>query len=137
MNNEDINVVWHAKNKYYEADIRVYVSSSLVSDKCRVPPIGAIIYYTDKVSSLPDCNVEKGKVDFIRSLDRWLNSHVQKKSNVLTNSLAENENIGPKEVLDEEGKDSEDVRLIVVENFQSEDIKSATIKWALDKGRFC
>ena len=136
MNNEDVSVVWHAKNKYYEADIHVYVSSDLVSDNCRVPPIGAIIYYTDKVSSMPDCNVQNGQMDIIRSLDRWLNSHTHKNSHILKQSLAGNQNIDLKVLLDKDDPDSEDVRLIVAGSFLTDDTKSATLKWALDKGRY-
>ena len=119
------------KNKYYEADVSIFVSSDLVSSNIRIPPVGAIIYYTDKELLTSDTNTEKGTKEFIGRLDNWRNSHTTKP---LVRSLLENQN-DLKVLLESEEPDSEDVRLIVVESFVSEDIKSATLNWALSKGK--
>lgn len=124
------SVIWHVKNKYYEADVRVYVSSDLISTQIKIPPVGAIVYYTDKVLLPSDPNTENNAKEFIAKMETWLNSHSLK---LHVNDLSDNQKT-MKVLLDREEPDSEDVRLIVVESFASEDLKSATLSWALDKG---
>ena len=119
------------KNKYYEADVRVYVSSDLISTQIKIPPVGAIVYYTDKVLLPSDPNTENNAKEFIAKMETWLNSHSLK---LHVNDLSDNQKT-MKVLLDREEPDSEDVRLIVVESFASEDLKSATLSWALDKGK--
>ena len=133
--NEDYNIVWHAKNKYYEADINVHVSNHPVSDNCRVPPIGAIVYYTDKIPLLPGKSEENDDVNFISSLDRWLNSYIKKRFNTLKSDSAENQNADVHDLAETDSLDAEDVRLIIVESFLSNDTKSNVLNWALDKGK--
>ena len=118
------------KNKYYEADISVCVSSELTQDNNRVPQVGAIIYYTD-IFGESSCNSETKK-EFIERLEMWLNSHVTRP---IESHSTEN-HINYSKVLLETDHDSEDVRLIVADNFLSDDIKSATLNWALNKGNF-
>ena len=130
-NDANVCLIWHVKNKYYEADISVCVSSVLIRDNTSVPPVGAIIYYTDNIFGESNCNTETKKI-FIGRLERWLNSHVTRP--IESHSTENHSNYS--EVQLEADRDSEDVRLIVAENFVSEDIKSATLSWALNKGNF-
>ena len=129
-NDDNVCLIWHVKNKYYEADISVCVSNELNPDNTRVPPVGAIIYYTDNFGE-SNCNTET-KNQFIGSLERWSKSHTTRTVESESTEIHSNYS----EVLVEDDHDSDDVRLIVAENFASEDIKSATLTWALNKGNF-
>ena len=129
-NDENVSLIWHVKNKYYQADIRVYVSSDLVQENNRVPPVGAIIYYTDKIDTGTKCSTEKD--NFIKRLEQWLNSHTPESSGCPS---AESHNNDSDIILQSDHHDSEDVRLVVVENFYSEEIKSEALNWALNKGK--
>ena len=120
-------LTWHIKNKYYNADVNVYVSHCTIPEKFRVPPIGAIVYYTDSIE-VPTCESEKGH--FIKKLDDWLTSH--KKPKVYKDTDDEqNDDNSCNDVLD-----SDEVRLVVVESFSCNDTKSATLNWAVNKGSY-
>ena len=125
--NEGIRIIWHAKNKYYEANIDVYISTELISNKYKVIPVGAIVYYADKVSQLANPHTD--------CLDRWLNSHVKKGVQASESSSTENQNTDSDEISDEDDIDSDDVRLLVVEGFSNDDSKSSTFNWTLNKGK--
>ena len=121
-------LTWHIKNKYYNADVNVYVSHCTIPEKFRVPPIGAIVYYTDSIE-VPTCESEKRP--FIKKLDDWLSSH--RKPKVYKDTDDEQNDTNPcNDVLD-----SDEVRLVVVESFSSNDTKSTTLNWAVNKGSYC
>ena len=121
-------LTWHIKNKYYKADVNVYVSNYTIPEKFRVPPIGAIVYYTDRIE-VPTCEYEKGH--FIKKLDDWLSSHQKQKAKKDADD-EQNDTNTCNDVLD-----SDEVRLVVVESFSSNDTKSATLNWAVNKGSYC
>jgi len=117
-------LTWHIENKYYKADVNVYVSNYTIPETFRVPPIGAIVYYIDRIG-VPTCDSTNGH--FIQKLDDWLSSH--KKQKVNKDTVEQNDTNTFNDVLD-----SDEVRLVVVESFSSNDTRSATLNWAVNKG---
>ena len=123
-----IRLTWHIENKYYKADVNVYVSNYTIPETFRVPPIGAIVYYTDRIE-VPTCDSAKGY--FIKKLDNWLSSHKKQKIDKDADDKQDDTNTC-NDVLD-----SDEVRLVVVESFSSNDTRSATLNWAVNKGSYC
>lgn len=128
MQDDDIvTLVWHIKNKYYSADVNVFVSNSPITETFRVPPIGAIIFYIDVIAA-PNCHAEITE-HFIEKLNKWIRSDKQQIKS--SSSIIENKGSS---VLDEE-PDSDEVRLVIAESFPSDEIKSAALNWAVNKGK--
>jgi len=121
-----VTLVWHIKNKYYSADVNVFVSNSPITETFRVPPIGAIIFYIDVIAA-PNCHAEITE-HFIEKLNKWIGSDKQQIKS--SSSIIENKGSS---VLDEE-PDSDEVRLVIAESFPSDEIKSAALNWAVNKG---
>ena len=122
--------IWHVKNRYYEANISIYVSNNFISND-RAQPVGAIIYYADKLISDASKVVDKEN-NLIVKLNSWLDmysaqsenaAYTRNKSNDITNGS------------DDDEQESEQVRLIVLDEVHSEEMKSVILKWALNKGK--
>ena len=118
--------MWHIKNKYYKADVTVLISKKPIPINCRVPPVGAIVYYTDATKA-PICDNEAND-QLIQKLDKWLNS------NILQNQVESNHKISPSNDSYGEEGNSEEVRLVVVEGFSTDEVRTATLNWAINKG---
>ena len=135
---KDVRFIWSVKNKYYEAKVHVCISNKMISNECRVPPVGAIVYFLDRPNESENASVNiEGSEN---CLDNWLQSHrshkrsVQKKSKCSENKPEENVDETSRSSEDEDDRESEEVRLLITEGFSSEVTRSKVFSWALDKG---
>ena len=122
--------IWHVKNRYYEANISIYVSNNFISYD-GAQPVGAIIYYADKLISDASTVVDKEN-NLIVKLNSWLDMYSAQPANAL-NTRNESNDITSASGDDEQ--ESEQVRLIVLDEVHSEEMKSVILKWALNKGK--
>ena len=94
-------------------------------------PVGAIIYYADKLISDASTEVDKEN-NLIVKLNSWLDMYSTQPANAF-NTRNESNDITSGSGDDEQ--ESEQVRLIVLDEVHSEEMKSVILKWALNKGK--
>merc|ERR1712223_1237704 len=111
---------------YYKADVTVLISNKPIPINCRVPPVGAIVYYTHATKA-PICDNEAND-QFLQKLDKWLNP------NILPNQVESDYKITPSNDSYGEEGNSEEVRLVVVGGFSTDEVRTATLNWAINKG---
>ena len=93
--------------------------------------MGASIYYADKLISDASTVVDKEN-NIIVKLDSWLDMYSAQSENALnTRNISNDITYGS----DDDELESEQVRLIVLDEVHSEEMKSVILKRALNKGK--